>query len=329
MAANVPSLSKAVLGLDDRQIEQLASSLGIPETHKDISHLQFTDEEWGNNAKIREAVAYIGFDAKKIVAEFFKKVDSNKRGENDALLTVGEFTLYEKNDAKTDLMFFLNVFLERGNNLQKALLPCDDVVAPVLRRKAQAYGITLEKTQNRSILGTRHLTLARLAQAFPHATATLILKDGIKSKLDSKLFPGLPLLMAHTIFPALIPAGIDGITDILREVAQFINVEMSFMLADPKQKRKMAVRSLEDLLEQSTMFVDAAMNGSVIATPARVSILRKAGIVSVTPTITLTAKMAVVSQRLNDVKRFQMHPLAGCIAQADALRAPETSSGNQ
>lgn len=292
--------------------------------------MQFTDEEWSNNAKIRDAVAYIGFDANRIVCEFFKRADAHKRGVDDPLLTVGEFQLYEKNDARTDLLFFLNVFLERGNNLQKALLRCDDVVAPTLRRKAQAYGITIEKTQNRSILGTKHLTLARLAQAFSHATATLILKDKIKSKLDSKLFPGLPLLMAHTIFPSLIPAGVDGVSDVLREVSQFVNVEMSFMLADPKQKRKMAVRSLEDLSEQSIMYVDAAMNGSVTSDAARVSVLIKAEILMYTQDkkIQLTPRMQVVVQQLADVKRFQMHTLSGCVAQIEANK-PSLSAENQ
>lgn len=77
-----------------------------------------------------------------------------------------------KNDAKTDLMFFLNVFLKRRNNLQKALLRYDNRVAPVLRRRASAYGIV--KTQNKTILGTKNLALATLAQAFVHCSATLI-----------------------------------------------------------------------------------------------------------------------------------------------------------
>lgn len=307
-------LSTTVLGLNPEQIKAIATALGIPETHDDISFMRFTDEQLGSNAKIREAVAYIGFDAKKIVEQFFKKADENKRDPGDKPIEIGGISLYEKNDAKTDLMFFLCVFLERGNNLHKALLRCDETIAPILKRKANAYGITLEKVQNRTILGTRHLTLARLAQAFAHSTATLILKDNISSKLVSKLFPSLPLLMYHTIFPALIPTGIIEVSDTLREIALFINIEMTYMLADPKQKRKMSVRSMEDLAEQSTMYVEAAMNGSVISTSSRTTILIKAKVLALNDNkIELSEALVVATKRLMELKRLQIHPMATCI----------------
>lgn len=140
------SIVQSTLGLSEADIQAISDALGLTSERKEILSLNFTAEEWAKNQKIREAVAFIWY-----------------------------VKLYEKTDAKTDLMFFLNVFLERGNNLQKALLRCDDVIAPVLRRKA--CGIVLEKTQNKTILGTRHLTLARMAQAFAHLTATLLLKD--------------------------------------------------------------------------------------------------------------------------------------------------------
>lgn len=202
----------------------MAAALGLEGDRAESISMRFTEVEWKNNSKIREAVAYIGFDAKKIVDQFFKKAEESPIGAADQPSDHGGFLLYERNDARTDLMFFLNIFLERGNNLSKALMRCDDTVAPVLRRKASAYGISLDKTQNKTILGTRHLTLARLAQAFAHCTAGLILKDKIKSKLNSKLFPKLPLLMSHTIFPALIPVNVPGVTEVLKDMAVLINV---------------------------------------------------------------------------------------------------------
>ncbi|CAH2101361.1 unnamed protein product [Euphydryas editha] len=83
--------------------------------------------------------------------------------------------------------------------------------------------------------------------------------------------------MSHTIFPALIP-NIPGVTEVLKDIATFINIEMSSMLADPKEKRKMAVRALDDLTEQSAMFVEAAMNGSLITDARRATILLKGGV---------------------------------------------------
>lgn len=115
-------LAKTVLGLRDADLMEIATALGIDDKHKSITWMTFTEAEWNSNRVIREAVAYIGFDAKKIVEQFFKKAAENPITAADAPTVINGINLYEKNDPKTDL-FFLNVFLERGNNLH---LPDED-----------------------------------------------------------------------------------------------------------------------------------------------------------------------------------------------------------
>ncbi|CAG5000721.1 unnamed protein product [Parnassius apollo] len=151
--ATPTSVVETTLGLTSAMIDETADALGIGENQKDVQAMTFTLEQWTNNQKIREAVAYIRLDAKKIVEQFFKKAEENPIGAADKPITIRNVSLYEKNAANTDLMLFLNVFLERGNNLQKALLRCDDTIAPVLRRKANAYGIVLERTKTKPSWG--------------------------------------------------------------------------------------------------------------------------------------------------------------------------------
>lgn len=100
--------------------------------------MRFSAEEWKNNQKIREAVAYIGFDPRKISDQFFTKVEENNRSDTDTLTDYGGVMLYE--NTRTDLMFFLNTFLERGNNLYKALRRCDETIGPIQYRACIIQG---------------------------------------------------------------------------------------------------------------------------------------------------------------------------------------------
>ncbi|CAB3241816.1 unnamed protein product [Arctia plantaginis] len=165
----------------------------------------------------------------------------------------------EKCDPKSDLLFFINVFLERGNNIAKASTRCEDGMGEILKRKVMSYGITIDPSKNRGALGTKELTLSRIAQAFAPCTAAVIIGHNLKGKLVSKLLGGLQIIMQHTIFSSLITTGATYLEE-LREIAQILNMEMSIMLATPKEKRKLFMKPVSDLLEESSQYVDAAMN---------------------------------------------------------------------
>lgn len=281
MAEATTNRVTTTLGLLNTDVTALRTSLGISTADMESFLLSLTDVEWGYAPAIQEAVKYLGFDAKKIIAQFFTKASQEPANTaQQPTLVVGNAKLYERCHAPTDLMFLITLFLERGNNISKALLRCEPTVADVVRRKCNAYGIQIERRQNASILGTSHLTLARIAQAFAPATVSIIISHGIQGKLTSKLFTSpLPLVMQHTIFAGLIPQG-QIYSENLRYIACILNAEMSILLATPKDKRKMLHRSFEDLMEEAQMFVDAAINGSALSDAIKIKALVKAGILT-------------------------------------------------
>ncbi|CAB3261985.1 unnamed protein product [Arctia plantaginis] len=182
----------------------------------------------------------------------------------------------EKCDPKSDLLFFINVFLERGNNIAKASTRCEDGMGEILKRKVMSYGITIDPSKNRGALGTKELTLSRIAQAFAPCTAAVIIGHNLKGKLVSKLLGGLQIIMQYTIFSRLISTGATYPEE-LREIAQILNMEMSIMLATPKEKRKLFMKPVSDLLEESSQYVDAAMNPQSL-TKRRLGSLLKQGL---------------------------------------------------
>lgn len=319
------------LALRDGQIAGLMASLGVSEAHSDTFRLNFTEAEWRQCSQVREAVKYLGFDARQIIAQFFKKAAENPIKPGDlATLKVGDAMLFESCDPKTDLMFFINVFLERGNNVNKAVMRCDGSAGAVLKRKAAAYGIIMEPGQNKNILGSKELTLARLAQAFSIQTATVIIKDQVAGKLRSKLFSvELPLLMQHTIFSGVIPST-GTYQDDLRSIALYLNLEMSLTLSSPKDKRKAAVRTIEELLEQSTQYVDAAITGNMIDDSIRTRILVKAGILeSQGATLVLSERVKIMAAEVNMIKRFERQTYQSAVTAIIAERTSEPGTSGR
>ncbi|CAB3256944.1 unnamed protein product [Arctia plantaginis] len=294
---------KEILGLNTKELTALMRDLGIGSDHEDDFSLMMTAQDWTINEKIRAAVQYMGFDARQIIAQFYKKADENLIEDGSVpTLTCGDAVLHEKNDPKTDLLFFINTFLERGNNISKAVLRCDSNAGNVLSRKARAYGISMDPNKNKTVLSTKDLTLSRLAQAFAVCAATIILDKGVQGKLKSKLLGPLPIIMQHTIFASLIPTT-SNFSESLREVAQILNMEMSIMLSLPKEKRKMMTKSIEDLLEVSNQYVDAAMNGSTMSDAVKMRILLKAGVIVVdNKVMKLSQETQVVVARLAGVR---------------------------
>lgn len=136
------------------------------------------------------------------------------------------------------------------------------VVVNIIQRKCSSYSIPITAQANKKALGPSDITLARLAQAFAPITAALIIGHRIQGKLTSKLFglSNLPVLMSHSIFPGLLRS-----SDLdLINVAKVLNVEMTLLLCTPKERRRMESQSMEELLEKSSQFVMAAVNGSLI-----------------------------------------------------------------
>lgn len=203
---------------------------------------------------------------------------------------------------------------------------CDGSAGAVLKRKAAAYGIIMEPGQNKNILGSKELTLARLAQAFSIQTATIIIKDQVVGKLRSKLFSSdLPLLMQHTNFSGVIPST-GAYQDDLRSIALYLNLEMSLTLSSPKEKRKAAVRTMDELLEQSTQYVDAAIAGNMIDDSIRTRILVKASILEQhEKTLVLSEKVRLMASEVNQIKRFDRQTYQNAVTSLAADRASEPS----
>ncbi|CAB3230334.1 unnamed protein product [Arctia plantaginis] len=107
-------------------------------------------------------------DPRKIIQEFLRKAKEGARGDRDTSKEMRSpggltFHMYEKNDAPTDLLFLITLFLERGNNISKILLKCDPEMGSLIRRKASAYEITVEKKSS-TVLGR----LSKAVSSFPH-----------------------------------------------------------------------------------------------------------------------------------------------------------------
>lgn len=63
----------------------MSEALGLTGDDAKVMSLEFTAEEWANNARIRDVVAYVGFDARKILEQFFKKAKENPIGDGASL----------------------------------------------------------------------------------------------------------------------------------------------------------------------------------------------------------------------------------------------------
>lgn len=266
---------------------------GIPEAAQEVFSLTLTEAEWRSVPAIVSAVAYQGFDPMRVIKEFTKArtTDSDKEFQT---VTIGETTIKVATGTcpRVDLLFFLTLFITRGNNVAKILLKCDSSVKDIIARKCSQYGISTTAKASKTPLGPSVITLARLSQAFAPATAAVIMGHSLAGNLKTKLFPGvtLPLIMTHTIFPAILR---DTDTELI-EIAKYLNLEMSIMLSTPKDKRRMMSASLSDLLEQSDSFVMAAVNGSVTTQVVKTKALIKANLIMEDGSMTQTVQVMVM-----------------------------------
>lgn len=270
---------ETTLSLSALEKRDLLQVLGdVDSDTRDVFGLALTDAQWASIPAIVNAVAYQGFDPYKVISEFMTKA---KSAPSDTYRTVEvgniKMSVCEGTNARTDLSFFLALFLTRGNNVPKILLKCDSAVKDTISRKCVQYGIAVTAQTSKTPLGPSVITLARLSQAFAPATAAVILGHSLFGNLKSKLFPGvvLPILMTHTIFPALLR---EEDAELI-EIAKYLNLEMSIMLSAPKEKRRMTMMTLSDLLEQSDSFVMAAVNGSISASTVKAKALIKSNII--------------------------------------------------
>lgn len=134
----------------------------------DIFPVKATAEEWSASAAIRQAVAYLGFDLRKVVMQFDKLAPENLAASTDVPIEITsiegvKLKVFDKNHPTTDLIFLINTFLERGNNVEKVLVKCDATVGQYVRKKCAAYGIPV--VARRAVMGSlchdshRHLHL--------------------------------------------------------------------------------------------------------------------------------------------------------------------------
>lgn len=237
----------------------------------------------------------------KVIKEFTKvrPTDSDKEFQT---VTIGETTIKVATgtNPQVDLLFFLTLFVTRGNNVAKILLKCDSSVRDVIARKCSQYGISTTAKTSKTPLGPSVITLARLSQAFAPATAAVIMGHNLAGNLKTKLFPGvtLPLIMTHTIFPAILR---DTDAELI-EIAKYLNLEMSIMLSTPKDKRRMMSASLSDLFEQSDSFVMAAVNGSVTGQAVKTKALIKANLITEDGALSQTVQvMSMMCARLHSM----------------------------
>lgn len=322
----------AEFGFTAEEMGAMLASLSITGAAEELSDaffLKVSSEQWASVKHIRDAVAYLGFDPRKIIGEFLAKAKVNPALPTDVPKEYkspsgGVYQLHEKNHAATDLLFFITLFLERGNNISKMLLKCDKEVSDLIRRKAAAYGIVMERKQNQTILGTSSLTLARISQAFPVATASLIVSNEIPGKLKTKALAGivsLPMLMQHTIFPSLIPDEDDEYCEQLKTIALVLNLETSILLATPKEKRKLEDRDVDDLAQQAEQFVNAAMTGCLLTTADKIKILTKGGILNSSGELELAVKVCytTASRFLAMGRKSYSKAVKACRAQLEAI----------
>lgn len=118
-------------------------------------------------------------------------------------LAFGTVRLFRRNEPKTDLKFFLNIFLQRCNNVNKALLKCEIGVADIIGgRHDLIIKVSWKPIKLERLLALHEFTLARFVQAFSAETAALIIAGETKGRLNSKIFRGMPPLMQQSVLRA-------------------------------------------------------------------------------------------------------------------------------
>lgn len=93
------------------------------------------------------------------------------------MVMVGDasFPLYPSCDLKTDILFLIMVFLDRGNKPGKIMESMAPAVAAIFRRKCTQYAIDVSGQDRNERKGPDVVTLSRVVQTFPIHTIALIL----------------------------------------------------------------------------------------------------------------------------------------------------------
>lgn len=264
------------------------------------------EDFFNQSSAIMRAIAYPVFDPVKILLAFNTLSERNKAALTDVPITVksfGDFKLkiYEKPHATLDLIFFLTIYLERGNNVSKMLLKSDKYLAAIIRRKCATYCIPIESATMGS-MPVSQITLSRLSLAYANVTAEIIINRKIPGKLSSRLFQKVtvPLLMQHTVFPCLISTTV--YTAELRYIAVILNVEMSYLFASTREKMAMCCQPLSDLMEKSAKFVDAALSNNHITDTCKIQILQKAEVIA---NNNLSVAVSAMAEQAEIIKQYK------------------------
>lgn len=281
---------KHIFNVSEEEMRALVTAMGgDPATGvlNNLVRLRVSEDMWQNIGHVSRVVAYQGFDPRRMAAVVAGKLAMY---ENQDLvpLTLDGVTCQYTNEATTlDVPFLITLFLVRGNAVPKILATTDEAVKAAISRKCSGLAISTTREDARRMTSTT-VTLARLSQAFPQVTATIIIGHGLEGKLQPKWLIGerLPLLMQHSIFSALIPCD-TAYTAELQLIAKALNLEMTVMLQTPKEKRKMEGRDMAELEELSEKYVMAAVNGSVCTDAIKKRIMLRGEIIDALGELTL------------------------------------------
>ena len=91
----------------------------------------------------------------------------------------------------------------------------------------------------------------------------------------------------------------------------------------------MATRALEDLLESSTQYVDAAINGNLITDEIRIRMLTKSGVLAMSNSrLILDPRVQLMVADLGQIRRYARHTYQKAVEmlQVDKSQQASTSS---
>lgn len=185
----------------------------------DIAELVNYDSEWFK--KVRCALEYQGFDPRVILAQMIRnrksyeaqapsesKWDMTNVGDDlswkDSSLAIHKFT--NKESLVKDVNFLITVFLSRNNHIDKILKKSRGGVEEILNMLKEKYSINDEVNTSGTTLGSRTVTLPRIAGVFP-ATAVRMFHDCVVKEIVAyESFPGTAKPATHAICCPLLPS---------------------------------------------------------------------------------------------------------------------------
>jgi hypothetical protein len=166
--------------------------------------------------------------------------------------------------------------------VRKILASIDKDTKTVLSKKISTFGIKNDteddanrrRKNERIPLGSKDITLSRIAASFPHITLSVAMNTGTLGKVEqsclrmqykisnrSRQNDEIPAVLTHGLIPALIPKADHSRFMNLKFYCFIFNVEQSVTLQTPSAKRVIINEPMSKLLESAEKFVNAAING--------------------------------------------------------------------